>query len=164
MAYISKKNRELVRLKFNGKCAYSGTDLDDDWQIDHVKPLRREWWGRKKMLHEENHVIENMLPTQRVINKYKGTLSLEDFRKWYLGGLSERLKTLPKNPRAEKSIRRKKFLLKVAEYFGITEDKPFSGTFYFEQISCVSCKWNQAKWEFKCEGCVESNNFELDNE
>lgn len=134
MAYISKKNRELIRLKFDGKCAYSGTDLDDDWQVDHIKPIKRDRWRKGKALHEEHHVIENMYPTQRVINKYKGTLDLDTFRTWYLGGLSERLKTLPKNPKVEKSIRRKKFLLKVAEYFDITEEKPFSGKFYFESL------------------------------
>jgi hypothetical protein len=39
--YISKKDRELIKGKFNGKCAYSGTDLEDDWQVEHVKPVVR---------------------------------------------------------------------------------------------------------------------------
>ena len=42
--YISKKNREIVRNKFDGKCAYTGTELLPDWQVDHVKAVRRNWW------------------------------------------------------------------------------------------------------------------------
>jgi hypothetical protein len=134
LGYISKKDREIVRLKFNGLCAYSGTKLEDDWQIDHVKPLIRNW-GTNTAMCEENHNIDNMFPVQKIINHYKGSLVLETFRTWYLAGLHERLKKLPKNPKVKRSIKRKKYLLKVAEYFGITVDKPFEGTFYFERVS-----------------------------
>jgi hypothetical protein len=72
------------------------------------------------------------MPTQKLINHYKNTLPLESFRTWYLGGLHNRLKKLPKNPRTEKGKRHKEYMLKIANYFGITEDKPFSGKFYFE--------------------------------
>jgi len=40
--YISKKNRELIKMKFGGKCAYSGTELEPDWQIEHIKPVVRK--------------------------------------------------------------------------------------------------------------------------
>jgi len=129
--YISKKDREAIRLKFDGKCAYSGTDLEPDWQPDHVKPVIRNWWTNTAY-KGENHNLDNILPVQKIINHYKGSLDLETFRTWYLGGLHERLKKLPKNPKCEKSIKHKKYMLKIAAYFGITEDKPFSGIFYFE--------------------------------
>jgi hypothetical protein len=32
---ISKIDREIVRMKFGGKCAYSGTELEHDWQVDY---------------------------------------------------------------------------------------------------------------------------------
>ncbi|MCF8218757.1 MAG: hypothetical protein K9J21_07220 [Bacteroidales bacterium] len=48
--------------------------------------------------------------------------------------LHKRLAALPKNPKVEKSIKRKQYLLKVASYFEITENKPFIGVFYFETI------------------------------
>lgn len=131
--YISKKDREIVKQKFGGRCAYSGTILRNDWQIDHVKPIRRNWWTNTA-LYEENHNIDNMFPTQRIINQYKGTLDLETFRTWYLGGLHKRLKKLPKNPRTEKSKKRKNYLLEISKLFGITENKPFSGVFYFETL------------------------------
>ena len=85
-------------------------------------------------MFEKSHNIDNMLPSQKIVNHYKGSLCLETFRTWYLAGLHERLKKLPKNPKTEKSIKRKKYLLEVAQLFGITEHKPFSGTFYFETL------------------------------
>ena len=129
--YISKKDREIIKGKYGGKCAYTGTDLLPDWQVDHVKPLIRNWWTNT-VLEEENNNPDNMVPCQRVVNHYKGSLDLEAFRKWLLGGLHERLKKLPKNPTAERSIRRKAYLLEVARLFDIRPDKPFSGKFYFE--------------------------------
>lgn len=33
-----KMDRQKIFEKFGGKCAYSGTDLKDDWQIDHMEP------------------------------------------------------------------------------------------------------------------------------
>jgi len=79
--YISKKNRELIKQKFNGLCAYSGTVLEDDWQVDHIKPLLR---GRRKnkMLFEDRDCIENMIPCQKIINHYKRALDIETFRSW----------------------------------------------------------------------------------
>ena len=131
--YISKKNREIIRQKFAGKCAYTGTLLRADWQVDHIEPLIRNWWNNTAR-NEKAHSINNMYPVQKIVNHYKGSLDLETFRTWYLGGLHERLKKLPKNPKAEKTIKRKAYLLEVAQLFDISEDKPFSGTFYFETL------------------------------
>jgi len=75
-----------------------------------------------------------MYPCQKIINHYKGSLDLETFRSWLLGGLHLRLAKLPKNPKTEKSIKRSAYLRKVAAYFDIREDKPFDGAFYFERV------------------------------
>jgi len=128
---MKKQDRKIIFDKFNGRCAYSGTILKDDWQSDHVKPIIRNW-DKTLMFPKDDH-IENMVPCQRIINHYKGSLDLETFRTWFLGGLHDRLKKLPKNPKVQKSIKHKAYLLEVAQYFGITEDKPFSGIFYFEK-------------------------------
>jgi hypothetical protein len=131
-ARISKKKRIEIRDKFDGLCAYSGTPLEDDWQIDHVKPIIRNWLDGTSMFPEE-HCEENFFPSQNIINHYKGSLPLELFRTWFLGGLHLRIDK-PKNPKTEKSKRKKEYLNKVASYFGITPTKPFSGVFYFETI------------------------------
>lgn len=122
--------RQRIYQKYNGLCAYSGTPLEDDWQIDHINPIRRNWDGT--CLFPQDDKEANLVPVQKIINHYKHSLLLDDFRKWLLGGLHERLAKLPKNPRTEKSRKRKEYLLKVASYFDITPEKPFSGVFYFE--------------------------------
>jgi len=130
--YISKKNREIIRQKFNGLCAYSGTPLEDDWQVEHIKPVRRNWWDNTVM-YEENNNFDNLVPVQKLINHYKHSLCLEEYRKRLLK-LHLRLAKLPKNPRTERGKKRKEYILKIANYFGITEKQPFTGIFYFERI------------------------------
>lgn len=126
--------RDRIKQKFDGLCAYSGTPLEGDWQIDHLKPVVRNWWDGT-MKFEKDDCEDNMIPVQKILNHYKHSYSLNDFRTWLLGGLHERLKKLPKNPKTDKSRKRKEYLLKVAGYFGITPDKPFSGKFYFETLN-----------------------------
>jgi 5-methylcytosine-specific restriction endonuclease McrA len=122
--------REQIFIKFNGRCAYSGTILESDWQIDHVIPVVRI---NGKMIHQSNDCIENMVPVQKLINHYKHSYTLNDLR-YLLSSLHIRLSKLPKNPRTEKGRKRKEYLLKVASYFCITENNPFSGVFYFETL------------------------------
>ena len=130
--YISKKNRELVNNRFGGKCAYTGTDLLPDWQVDHVNPVVRNWWDNTS-LSPENHNIDNLLPAQRVVNHYKHSMDLEQFRE-FMKDFHLRIAKLPKNPKVQKSIRRKAYMLEIAGLFGITPDKAFSGKFYFELL------------------------------
>jgi 5-methylcytosine-specific restriction endonuclease McrA len=131
---ISSKDRNIIKNKFGGKCAYSGTPLMDDWQVDHIAPIVRSSSNNGRPLFPDAHNIQNMVPCQRVINKYKGSLDLESFRSWYLAGLHERLKRLPRKTNVEATKRRIKFLREVAKHFGISEESPFSGIFYFEKI------------------------------
>ncbi len=116
-------DRQAVYDKFGGRCAYTGTPLKDDWQIDHIVPKRQGGTDD----------IANLYPAQRIVNHYKRCLDNEKFRTWLLGGLHERLRKLPKNPRTEKGARRKAYLLEVADAFGITENHPFCGKFFYEE-------------------------------
>ena len=127
-----KVDREKIFNKFGGKCAYSGTPLESDWQIEHIKPIRRNWDGTS--MFPENDNEDNLVPIQKLINHYKHSLDLETFRTWLLGGLHERIAKLPKNPKTEKSKKHKKYMLTIAGYFGITPEKPFEGEFYFEKL------------------------------
>jgi hypothetical protein len=133
-----KINREQVYNKYGGLCGYSGTPLEDDWQVDHIVPQRVAHFFNIERYREKYGInsvddIENLIPCQKIINHYKRSLSLEEFRTLWLGGLHKRLDK-PKNPRTEKSRKTKEYRLKVASYFGITPDKPFSGVFYFETL------------------------------
>jgi hypothetical protein len=131
--YISKKNREVIKNMFGGKCAYTGTDLLPDWQVDHIEPVVRNWWTNTAMF-EKNHNIENMIPTQRIINHYKHSMGLEQFRD-FMKDFHLRIAKLPENPKVEKSIKRKAYMLEVARLFDLTPNKPFSGNFWFETVS-----------------------------
>lgn len=128
--YIPKKDREIIKMKFGGLCAYTGTTLEDNWQVDHLKS--KQLFDVGYYDGDVNH-IDNLIPCQKIVNHYKRALPLDSFRTWLLAGLHERLKKLPKNPKAEKTVKHKAYLLEVARLFDITTDKPFSGKFYFEQ-------------------------------
>lgn len=128
---ISKKLRAEIYKKYDGKCAYSGTDLLPDWQVDHVEPLIRHPFGGEP-LFPDAHNINNMVPCQRVINKYKAHTSLETFRTWLLGELHLRLAKYPKKSQVEETIKRKERMFYIASLFGITPEQPFKGIFYFE--------------------------------
>lgn len=52
--------RERIYNKFGGLCAYSGTPLEDDWQIEHIDPVIRNWEGT--MLFKEADKEANMVP------------------------------------------------------------------------------------------------------
>lgn len=120
-------DRLAIKNKYGGLCAYSGTPLEDDWQVDHFKP--RVSFKNKK---EADH-IDNLMPCQAIINHYKGYLPMDIFKSWYMEGLQGRLKKLPRKPRTEKSKKRIRYILKIAAYFDITADKPFEGKFYYEK-------------------------------
>jgi 5-methylcytosine-specific restriction endonuclease McrA len=121
---MNKKLRQRVYDKYGGRCAYSGTPLEPDWQVDHREPYC--------CLGADS--IENYMPCQKIINHYKRCFNDKDFKIERLNNLHVRISKLPINPRTEKGTKRKNYLLKIAAYFGITQDKPFSGKFYFEEV------------------------------
>jgi 5-methylcytosine-specific restriction endonuclease McrA len=123
--------REAVFEKYDGKCAFTGTPLQNDWQIDHLQPVIRYVDGSARFPNES---LENLVPAQKIVNHYKGNWHLQEFRVM-MRTLHKRLEKLPKNPKVEKSVKRKKYLLEVASYFGITPQRPFKGKFYFETIN-----------------------------
>lgn len=126
---INKEYREIIRKKYNGYCAYSGTLLKNNWQIDHIVPKYRYECG---IVKGNCNNIKNLIPCQGIINHYKRGRDLKEFRQYILT-LHLRLKKLPKKTKVIKTINRKKYLYEVANYFNITEDKPFDGIFYFER-------------------------------
>lgn len=75
---IPKKIREQVYAKYNGHCAYCGCELKyKDMQVDHLDAVyRAEAEGR-----EASDSIDNFNPSCRMCNFYKGTSTIEEFRK-----------------------------------------------------------------------------------
>src|SRR4030042_5020717 len=84
---MTKAERQKVYDKFGGRCAYSGTPLEPDWQPDHVIPKRLCHWLKSDIMREELKTditdidcIDNLLPTQKIINHYKRSLRSEERR------------------------------------------------------------------------------------
>lgn len=144
--YISKKLREEVRLKYNGKCAYTGKPLGDDWQVDHINSKARHMYfmpldigttEEYKAYEKSVNRVDNLLPALRIVNHYKRAKDLEGFREYMLT-FHKRLAKLPKKTLVPETERRKKYMQQVADAFGVSVDKPFDGVFHFEKI----CKTN----------------------
>ena len=126
-----KIDREAVRNKFGGLCAYTGKPLRN-WQIDHVIPICSPLWKRRDRMGKENE-IDNLLPAIKIVNHYKRGDDLETFRAKMLT-FHLRLAKLPKNTTLARTLSRIAYMRRIAELFDITIDKPFSGKFYFETI------------------------------
>lgn len=69
--YISKKDREIIKQKFGGKCAYTGTDLMENWEVDHILSIRKYQYHKVNGLKIEINHINNLFPAQKIINHYK---------------------------------------------------------------------------------------------
>lgn len=128
---MNRQKRQQVHNKFNGKCAYTGQTLDSDWQIDHS--CSQFEWGYFNKSGDVNH-IDNLLPALRVVNHYKRSKNLEQFRSYMLS-FHTRLAKLPKKTTVEATRKRIEYMNKIANAFGISVDKPFDGKFYFERSS-----------------------------
>lgn len=129
---ISKKNRETIKNKFNGLCAYTGKPLGDDWQVDHMTSKFKHSFSEN--CYEEVNHIDNLLPAIGIVNHYKRSLDLEGFRR-YMITFHNRLAKLPKKTSVKRTEKRIEYLNKIASLFNISKDKPFDGIFFFEKFS-----------------------------
>lgn len=83
---LTKKQREALRMKYGGMCAYCGKPLGDRWHADHIEPVVRNDWLPKLGLqprgpdYPERHTLENMNPACAPCNIDKHSLSLESWR------------------------------------------------------------------------------------
>lgn len=84
---LNKKQREELRRKYDGKCAYCGCDLPDRWHADHFEPVIRLSDDRGAEL-PENHHIGNMMPSCAPCNLSKGRQTLEGWRAWIAGHIT----------------------------------------------------------------------------
>lgn len=129
---ITKSQRETLRMKFGGKCAYCGCELPEKgWHADHVEPIRRDFdivysprhgahisRSNGKALNPELHAIENLFPACAPCNLFKATSSIEGMRK-EIARQTERARAYSVN-------------FRTAERFGLIKvtDKPV--VFWFE--------------------------------
>lgn len=86
---LTKAEREEVRQKFDGRCAYCGQPLEDRWHADHFEPVERKIAyvcgkgavATGECYRPENHRLDNMMPSCPPCNIDKHSMSLEGWRR-----------------------------------------------------------------------------------
>ena len=107
-------DREKIKNKFGGRCAYCGKQLNDKFHIDHVEPKYRDCeHGRK----DDNE--DNLFPACPRCNLWKKTFSLHEFRQEIIMQVGR--------------VRKKSAGFRLAEDFGLIEISNRVVIFYFER-------------------------------
>jgi len=86
---LTKAQREQLKNKFGGHCAYCGCDLSDKWHADHIEAVKRELISvpnvgirtTGELTRPHLDTIENMNPACVPCNSNKSSMSLESWRK-----------------------------------------------------------------------------------
>lgn len=123
-----KIDREKIKKKFGGRCAYCGEKLSDNWNIDHViaksifKKVIEEnsqpAFLKHLKINDVNH-DDNLFPSCGSCNRYKDSYTLRQFRK-ELSSLIRRL-----NERIT--------IYRIAKRFGLIKEVEKKVVFYFEK-------------------------------
>jgi 5-methylcytosine-specific restriction endonuclease McrA len=123
----NKKQRDTLRQKFGGRCAYCGCELTK-MHADHLEPVVRlntDPWGRRlpsaecSLLKPERNVVSNMMPACAGCNLHKGGYSLDDWRDII--------------QRSAEIIRKQTSTFRVGERMGVITVSEAPVTFYFER-------------------------------
>ena len=147
-----KSQRQIIFEKFKGKCAYCGCEIHNGrmskpniqrMEIEHIIPKERFFRNMHNGFHipdflrhltpDDVEHIDNKFPSCRTCNRYKHTLTLEDFRR-ELSKQLERAKT-------------DSFNFRMALKYKQVIEQPKPIVFYFEtQTFTLSngVKWNKA--------------------
>ncbi len=132
---LTKKQRQEVWAKSNGRCWYCGCQLPEKgWHADHVEPVIRNvryvWntetqsydsmpmW-KTEMAYEGRDTIDNIVPACAPCNLYKSTYSVEQFR--------QLLQSSPERYRKQNSG------IRAAERFGLLKFSEEPVVFWFEK-------------------------------
>lgn len=83
---LTKDQREVLRYKYGGYCAYCGETLENSWERDYLIPIRRNWEYKNgkqvftDCLNPEYDTLENSMPSCKPCNRDKSSLTLESWR------------------------------------------------------------------------------------
>ena len=128
---MKNKIRDLLKKKYNNKCAYCGCELQKGWHVDEIEPVRRnhKWNNEKKryeidknnpMIHPERLHIDNQNPSCASCNINKHSESLESFRNAIKGYM--------------KHLNGKSTQYKIAKRYGLIVENDIAVKFYFETV------------------------------
>lgn len=115
---ITKAEREAVRMKFGGNCAYCGCELNSRFHVDHVKAVFRNKCLEAGAYKPQNHNEENLFPACAPCNLFKSTFDIEGLR----GEIAEQVER----------ARRYSVNFRVAERFGLIQETKNPIKFWFE--------------------------------
>nr|WP_296255549.1 MULTISPECIES: HNH endonuclease [unclassified Pseudomonas] len=129
---LKKLEREQVRVKYGGRCAYCGIELGARWHADHLEPVTRELISKQnpngtwrldsgKPLKPENDHIGNMMPACVPCNISKGGQSLEGWRLWIA--------------RHVNSLNLYQPTYRLAKAYGLIVETAEPVVFYFEKVT-----------------------------
>lgn len=129
---MKKSEREALRMKFGGRCAYCGKPLPDRWHADHLEPVRRELHAKTipgtrtfrfvsgKPTRPELDTIENMMPACPPCNINKHAMDLETWRRVIASGVE--------------SLNNNHSTYRIAKSFGLLVETAEPVRFYFETL------------------------------
>jgi 5-methylcytosine-specific restriction endonuclease McrA len=138
---LSKKKREAIKMKFGGRCAYCGHQLNERWQADHVEPVNRKFkWVKQpngfskavatgEMWNPENDHEGNLMPACSACNNDKHSATLEQWRT----RLEDLIGVCERNHSAYRHALR----------FGLVVPNPKKIVFYFELNQAYETKTPQ---------------------
>lgn len=120
---ITKEQREQVRLKYGGRCAYCGCELQKGWHVDHIKPAWHNWDGEdikvRLKIEKGKDELDNYNPSCPRCNRWKGTWRVEEFRR----EISLQLERLERDSAP----------FRMARDYKLLEIKDIQVEFYFEE-------------------------------
>ncbi|WP_175971917.1 HNH endonuclease [Burkholderia sp. BCC0322] len=135
MSRLTKAQREQLRNKYDGHCAYCGSTLADRWHADHFTPVvravqsKRSDDGQWKLvagpaIHPERDVESNYMPSCAPCNISKGPLLLEQWRQLLAGHVA--------------SLNAYHPIYRLAKCYGLVQETGASVVFYFERVGAAA--------------------------
>ncbi|ABL71798.1 HNH endonuclease [Paracoccus denitrificans] len=125
----SKRQKEALRAKFGGRCAYCG-QMMDKMHADHVQPVIRittDPWGNRlpasecRMVKADRNTVDNMMPACGPCNISKGGHTLEGWRDLLA--------------RSAEIVAREKSIFRAGVRFGLISVTEKPVVFYFEEVA-----------------------------
>jgi hypothetical protein len=129
---LTKRQREALRAKFDGRCAYCGCELGPRWHADHVEPVLRKlqavqtergwkYVSTSETWCPEHDHTDNLMPACPPCNNHKHSHNLESWRH-ELG-------------RAREILRKNYSTYRIAVRFGfVSEADDAPVVFHFEKV------------------------------
>lgn len=118
---LTALQREHVRLKYGGRCAYCGHPLPARWHADHMEPILRGLSQDGGPLYPHRDTIDNIVPACAPCNISKMSLPIERWREWLAGHIH--------------SLNERNSVYRLVKAHRLIEETGRPVIFYFEQIA-----------------------------